>query len=86
MAKEWICETILVEATKRVRSLSLQSFSHPCSLPMSVHTYRRKLHFVGCKRKIVKIVTPNDDEADCGARRNCTGPPPIRWPSTLLHA
>ena len=49
------------------------------------HTYRRKLHFVGCKRNVVKIVTPATLTA-VHAGRNCTGPPPICWPSTLLRA
>lgn len=49
------------------------------------HTYRRKLHFVGCKRYVVKIVTPATLTA-VHAGRNCTGPPPICWPSTLLRA
>ena len=51
------------------------------------YTYRRKLHFVGCKGSVVKIITLATLTAPpLHAERNCTGPPPICCPSTLLHA
>lgn len=65
-------------------SLFLLSFLFRPPLPCP-HTYRRKLHFVGCKGNVVKIVTPATLTA-VHAERNCTGPPPICWPSTLLRA
>lgn len=53
MAKKWTGWAIHVQETKLVHFPIFHSLLTQC-----LYTYRRKLHFVGCKKKVVKIVTP----------------------------
>lgn len=66
---KWI-QDILVKSDK-TSPFPLQSFSHPCSQCLYTHIVENYILSV-VKKKRRKNRNAND-EADCGARRNCTG-------------